>query len=326
MEIIKYSEKYYEKWNKFCLEDSVNGTFLQTKRFLNYHPKERFKDDSILFIEKGNIIAVCPGCCVLNEKDKIYYSHQGSTYGGLIVHPKYYKTERLFELIDCFEMYLIKERYTKTILKITPDILCTENSELLQFCLTQKKYMQELYLNTYIDFDHYKDNVASNFDQGRRRNVNECIKRGLSTRAINKQEEIEEFYTLLCNTLSKYDRLPVHTLDEMLVLKNEILKDEVGFFGTYMENRMVGGAMMFYFKKTKCAHSQYLAADPELQKLSPMSFVYYSMIEQAKSAGYKYISWGISSNHDESINYGLTRTKESYGSFHALNRIFVKML
>lgn len=325
MEIIKYSKEYYEKWNKFCLDDSVNGTFLQTKRFLNYHPQERFEDASILFIEKGNIVAVCPACCALDEKDKIYYSHQGSTYGGLVIHEKYYKTERLFELIDCFETYLREEQYTKVILKITPDILCTENSELLQFCLMKKKYMQEVYLNTYIDFEHYKNNVVGNFEQGRRTHVNNCIKKGLNTIAINEEEEIEEFYALLCDTLSKYNKLPVHTLDEMLLLK-EILKDEIGFFGTYMDNRLVGGAMMFYFEKTKCAHSQYLTADPKLQKLSPMSFVYYSMIEQAKSAGYKYISWGISSNHDESINYGLTRAKEAYGSFHALNRIFVKTL
>ena len=61
--------------------------------------------------------------------------------------------------------------------------------------------------------------MVGNFEQGRRTHVNNCIKKGLNTIAINEEEEIEEFYALLCDTLSKYNKLPVHTLDEMLLLR-----------------------------------------------------------------------------------------------------------
>lgn len=326
MEVIEYTDEYFDKWNDFCMNESVNGTFLQTKKFLNYHPKERFEDASLLFLEKGNIIAICPACCIREGNEKIFNSHKGSTYGGLVIKKKYYKTEKLLDLINLFETYLVQKEYTKIILKITPDILQCENSELLQFCLLKRGYIQDVFLNTYIDFEHYKDNILSNFEQGKRTNVNNCIKYGLVTKPINTREEIEVFYAILCETLSKYHRLPIHTLEEIVLLKDKILKQEMGLFGAYKDGEMVAGSMMFFFEKAKCAHAQYLAAKSDYNKLSPMTYMYYSMIEKAKQEGYRLVSWGISSEHDGSINYGLTRNKEAYGSFHSLNRIFSKMI
>ena len=58
----KYNEKDEKKWDDFVMEKSINGTFLQTRRFLNYHPKDRFVDESIIiYNKKNNIAAVCPG-------------------------------------------------------------------------------------------------------------------------------------------------------------------------------------------------------------------------------------------------------------------------
>ena len=34
----RYNEQDEEIWDDFVMEKSVNGTFLQTRRFLNYHP------------------------------------------------------------------------------------------------------------------------------------------------------------------------------------------------------------------------------------------------------------------------------------------------
>lgn len=55
----------------FVMYNSINGTFLQTRRFLNYHSKFRFKDASILFLFNENVVAVCPGCDEQNVKNII---------------------------------------------------------------------------------------------------------------------------------------------------------------------------------------------------------------------------------------------------------------
>ena len=54
-----YDIQYETLWDDFVENKSVNGTFLHTRRFFNYHPKNRFKDYSlIIFNEKHNISAV----------------------------------------------------------------------------------------------------------------------------------------------------------------------------------------------------------------------------------------------------------------------------
>ena len=74
--IEKYRAEYEKQWDQFIQEKSVNGTFLQERRFLNYHREGRFKDCSILFFDKTNLIAVCPACEVLQDGKKTFYSHK----------------------------------------------------------------------------------------------------------------------------------------------------------------------------------------------------------------------------------------------------------
>jgi lipid II:glycine glycyltransferase (peptidoglycan interpeptide bridge formation enzyme) len=181
-------------------------------------------------------------------------------------------------------------------------------------------------LNTYIDLNEYKDEILSNFEQGKRTNVHNCIKEGLALKKIETDDQLSEFYNLLCQTLSKYNQRPVHTIAEIRLLKEERISNEIELYGIYKEDEMLAGSMMFLFENTKCMHAQYLAAKPGYERLSPMTYAYYAMIEESKKMGYRYVSWGISTEHDGTINYGLTKSKEAYGSYHSLNRIFVKDL
>jgi hypothetical protein len=51
------------------------------------------------------------------------------------------------------------------------------------------------------------------------------------------------------------------------------------------------------------------------------------MLEEMKRLGFKKLSWGTSTeNGGKELNYGLTFSKESYGSKHTINRIFKKNL
>ena len=84
-EIVKYSSEFEEKWDNFVMKRSMNGTFLQTINFLNYHPENRFTDFSLI-IKKGNeIIGVIPACDVNIDGSRVFFSHRGSTFGGIIL-------------------------------------------------------------------------------------------------------------------------------------------------------------------------------------------------------------------------------------------------
>ena len=91
-EILPYNPQLEKRWDKFVLNESMNGTFLQTRRFLNYHPKDRFEDASFLIESSGTIIAAFPGNHTNTGK---WISHQGSTFGGPIISKNFYTAERV---------------------------------------------------------------------------------------------------------------------------------------------------------------------------------------------------------------------------------------
>ena len=322
-----YEKKYEQLWDDFVLNKSVNGTFLQSRRFLNYHPEDRFEDCSLLiFNQKDNLAAVIPAC--KDPKDPAcFLSHKGSTYGGIIIDKKHYSGNGLLEIIEVFEQYLMENRYTSVYLKITPDILSIESPALLEYLLYYKKYQQYSELNTYIDLENYDEHIVSNFSQGKRTNITNCLKIGTVCRQIHTSDEIQALYTILVHTLRKYNTKPVHSFNEFMELKNVHIADNISFFGGYIQNDLVAGAVLFYFPKTKTIHTQYLCSKEEFAKLSPMSFMYYSMIVEAKKINYKRISWGVSTeDFGHYLNQGLLKNKESYGSTYSINKTFYKML
>ena len=146
---------------------------------------------------------------------------------------------------------------------------------------------------------------------------------------LNNQEikEIEDFYKTLSLSLEKYLLKPIHSVEELIALKNDVLKKECEFWGLYKDDKFIAGALMFYFNNAKVAHAQYLCALPEYNKLSPVTYMYYCMIIEMKKKDFKKLSWGISSEHGGKVlNMGLTKNKEAYGSQYSINRIYSKEL
>ena len=57
-----YTADQEAAWDRFVMQESGNGTFLQTRNFLNYHPAGRFEDASLMvYNEHGGLGAVVPG-------------------------------------------------------------------------------------------------------------------------------------------------------------------------------------------------------------------------------------------------------------------------
>ncbi|MCK4447190.1 MAG: GNAT family N-acetyltransferase, partial [Candidatus Marinimicrobia bacterium] len=52
-----YEDNYFKAWDKFVWE-SVNGTIFHTRLFLSYHPKDRFRDGSLVFRKNDEIFAL----------------------------------------------------------------------------------------------------------------------------------------------------------------------------------------------------------------------------------------------------------------------------
>ena len=80
-EIRRYSAEKADEWNQFVAE-SKNGTFLFDRRYMDYH-SDRFVDHSLMFYEGSRLLAVLPA----HVSGDTLCSHQGLTYGGLLMSP-----------------------------------------------------------------------------------------------------------------------------------------------------------------------------------------------------------------------------------------------
>ena len=79
IEIQQYIPALQPEWDCF-IANSRNGTFLFFRNYMDYH-SDRFIDNSLLFRYKGKLIAVLPA----NREGDVLWSHQGLTYGGLVL-------------------------------------------------------------------------------------------------------------------------------------------------------------------------------------------------------------------------------------------------
>ena len=116
----KYEDSLEEQWDKFIAEKSINGTFLQSRRFFNYHPAGRFKDVSlVVYNEKNNIAALIPACELEQDGKKVFFSHKGTTFGGIIIDKKHHNAKHIVVLVEELKDYLKEQGYNEAYLKMT---------------------------------------------------------------------------------------------------------------------------------------------------------------------------------------------------------------
>lgn len=328
-EVVKYEPSMKKKWDEFVMGESINGTFLQTKNFLDYHPEGRFEDCSLLIRNKGNIIAVIPGCVEYNDGKKLFISHKGSTFGGILPNRNSMNTTTLADIINCFEQHLMAQNFNHIKLKLTSDLFSGMKQDLIEYMLFMNRYKEYKELATYIDLKHTSQDILSDFHYDKRSRVKKMLGKNIFLKKLEKDSEISVFYQHLEENLKKYDTVPIHTLDEILDFKNNRLQNFVDFFGVFYEGRQVASSMMFKFKQGTVIHSQNLSCNylERISGIDQMIFLYYSLIKYYREQGASALSWGISTeNCGAQLNLGLIKSKESYGSSYALNKTFYKEL
>ena len=320
----KFVEQKTEEWDEFVTNDAINGTFLQTRKFLNYHQEGRFEDSSLMFYCKNKLLAVCPACLLYENGAKILGSHMGSSFGGIVYSHEMQRIEKMESLLKCFEGYLREQNITKCILKQTMDLLCKETQGVMEFLMFYYGYIDYKELNFYIDYKEYNKDILQNFSKMKKRNAKKCIQEGFVLKRLEKKEDIEKFHEVLTKNLLKYEKEPVHSVEELLDLQVRFV-DNIEFYGAYLEDKLLAGTMVFLFDNAKCAHTQYLASDLDYNRYNPMTFIYYKMAEMFQERGYRYLSWGIATEHlGEGINYSLANTKEEFGSLHIVQHVYEK--
>ena len=114
--IERYTPDKESEWNSF-VDSSRNGTFLHKRGYMDYHA-HRFADHSLMFYCRTELAAILPA----HIKDDSFCSHNGLTYGGLLL-PDSTTTAEVLELFGVMLKYLnTNTATTRIIYKPTPHI------------------------------------------------------------------------------------------------------------------------------------------------------------------------------------------------------------
>lgn len=321
-----YDASMEAQWDDFVLNKSMNGTFLQTRRFINYHPEGRFQDRS-LCVKKGNeLVATVMACEIMDEGKRTFFAHKGSTFGGITVSEKIYSASAINELMEVLHAFFQEAGFEKIYLKMVPTAYQKGNTDLLDYFLYKNGYTCYNELNYYMHLDRYRTDVISQFSSSKRRDYRYSLKNPLQFKLLETREEIAQFYEVLKLNLAKLNLHAVHSLEDLYDLKFNRFDDQIQFYGVYLEEQMIAGSMIFVFDG-RIFHTQYLSSDEQYLKMFPMDFLITNLIQAAVDQNMELFSFGIcTEDQGRYLNLGLSRFKEGFGTEFCINRSYEKEL
>lgn len=326
-EILPYRHELQSRWDRFVMENSMNGTFLQTHNFLNYHPENRFKDASFFVEKSGIIVAVVPGCNVEGK----FVSHQGSTFGGPVISKDFYSGNKILDIVKAIDNYIVRN-FKSAKLKPTSQLFATMPSDLLDYALEHSGYSRHTELSCYTPLAKNVDPLE-NCKRECRHNFRQSEKLDLTYGEI-PDNELEKFYDFLVLSKARYNTKPVHSLAELRDLKQRF-PEEILFRGIWRNGNQnlqesrngeyLSGMMIFYFKQAKTFHFQYLAPDDSKRETNATTALFVSALREAAQRGCEKFSWGISTEDGGAyLNENLYRFKESFGALPCVNARYEK--
>lgn len=299
MKLIKYDSSYKAKWDEF-IKTSKNGLFMYQREFMEYH-SDRFIDFSFMIADdKGKIKAVFPA----NISGEIVYSHQGLTFGGLVVnsHSTVKSVLDIFTLLKCgLKEYGVSKIIYKCVPYIYSAIPSQEELYALFMCNAS---LIRCDVTTSINLSH-----PLPYGSQRKRSIKKALKSDL---VVEREYEIEEYWEILNQVLnSKHNAQSVHTVEEMKYLMSKF-PDNIKLYVAKQNSVVLAGTIIF--ESEFVAHTQYLANSERGKACGALDIVIDTLISDVYK-NKKYFDFGISNeNEGRYLNQGLITQKEGFGA------------
>lgn len=293
-----YRSQWHEDWDDF-VRWSKNGTFLLCRDFMEYH-SDRFNDASLIILGKNKRIkALLPG----NISGSTFYSHQGLTYGGIIMSDDMTAEETL-EIFELIKDYLSNLGIVDIIYKPIPHIYHRQPAEEDLYALFRNDaQLISRQISTAI---FLPDPLPLTLK--RRQKLNKACHLELECK---ETADVAEFMAMVEDNLQKRHSVhSVHSPEEMQRLRYKF-PDNIKLLIALDHDRLVAGALSFVTDTV--VHTQYLCANDEGRKLSALDFVIDKMKTQYKS-DHRWLDLGTSNlDGGRYLNEGLIAQKEGFG-------------
>ncbi len=297
-EIEKYTADQKAIWNKFVL-NSKNGTFLFDRNYMDYH-SDRFEDHSLMIYRKGKLYSLLPA----NKMGSVLYSHQGLTYGGLIMSDKVTVADSV-EMFRVINACLKEFGFEKVIYKPIPFIYHQHPAQEDLYALfrtSNSKIIGRNISSTIIQSDKMK------FIESRKSGIRKALSNGITVRQSN---DLSAFWEILdTNLKNKYGVAPVHTLSELQLLQSRFPQN-IKLYLAYKDDIALGGSLLYITKQV--VHTQYISANIEGKELGVLDLLFDYLINH-EYTNYPYFDFGQSTeNMGTVLNESLIFQKEGFG-------------
>ena len=298
MEIRRYRREDKELWNSF-VSKARNATFLFDRNYMDYHA-DRFDDNSFMFYHKGKLKAVLPA----NVAGDTLYSHQGLTYGGLLLDKKA-TVEDVLECFDSLNSWLRENGISKVVYKALPWIYQQYPSQEDLYALTWKCKAQ------LISRDIASTIVVDNklkFAESRKSGIRKALSLNIE---VGESNDVDGFWHVLEDNLgNRYNAKPVHTASEMKLLMSRF-PNNIRLYVAKMNGEIVGGTLIYVTPQV--VHTQYISASVEGKKHGALDLLFDYIINKVY-ANCRYFDFGKSTEHGGAcLNEPLIFQKEGFG-------------
>lgn len=298
MEIRRYRREDKELWNSF-VSKARNATFLFDRNYMDYHA-DRFDDNSFMFYHKGKLKAVLPA----NVAGDTLYSHQGLTYGGLLLDKKA-TVEDVLECFDSMNSWLRENGISKVVYKALPWIYQQYPSEEDLYALTWKCKAQLISRN--IASTIVIDNKLK-FAESRKSGIRKALSLNIE---VGESNDVDGFWHVLEDNLgNRYNAKPVHTANEMKLLMLRF-PNNIKLYVAKMNGEIVGGTLIYVTPQV--VHTQYISASVEGKKHGALDLLFDYIINKVY-ANCRYFDFGKSTEQGGAyLNEPLIFQKEGFG-------------
>ena len=324
--LVRYSADYAEAWDELVAR-SVNGTFMHTRRFLGYHPQERFCDQSLMMLdEAGRIVGVFPAAETRAGGLRTLQSHPGASYGGWVVDggASFAAVDRMVaELVA----YAEEQGFEAIRMRVAEKIFLRRRSDELDVAYFRAGFeLEGRELSSAFDLSASGgEDVSERFLDNGRRNTRKAQRLGVVARVT---DDFPAYWRILeTNLRDSHGVSPTHTLPEILRLR-ELFPERIHLMGGYLGDRLVSGAVLFLMNDV-CGHVMYMAQDYEFQANRSLNLVLKESLDECRSRGLRHLNYGISSipgSGGRLLNEGLHSFKRSCGGEGVTRDVLVKKL
>ncbi len=270
---------------------------------MDYHA-DRFRDSSLMLYRNGRLVALFPACV---SAENTISSHEGLSYGGLLVTSGNLSDQTMFCLAEVMKFYK-QEGYDYLILRQMPAIYSTVPCDEVNYALyLAGATVMRINLNSAVDL---AEQHRLPLQRRRMTGVKTAIRHGVT---VVEAADFEGFWdtVLIPNLQARHSAMPVHSVEEIRRL-SRANPGCIRQFNALYEGRIMAGCTVFDVGRV--AKAQYFSGCDEGRANGSLDYLVFELMNNYFKDR-DYFDFGNSNTgNGRQLNSGLLAWKEGFGA------------